>query len=78
MELLFHVLQYTPVVQQYETPVMEKNGKYPSRENIDEPLRLAIKVNSYILNLWIYIVRRNQRAAVYILDSCPLQLSSQI
>ncbi|EYC22512.1 hypothetical protein Y032_0017g3396 [Ancylostoma ceylanicum] len=37
------LLQYTPVVQQYETPVMERNGKYPSRENIDEPLRLAIK-----------------------------------
>ncbi|VDO75680.1 unnamed protein product [Heligmosomoides polygyrus] len=27
----------------YETPVMEENGKYPSRKNIDEPLRLAIK-----------------------------------
>ncbi|KAL6726097.1 hypothetical protein Aduo_008104 [Ancylostoma duodenale] len=41
------LLQYTPVVQQYETPIMEKNGKYPSRENIDEPLRLAIKNGHY-------------------------------
>ncbi|KHJ95169.1 ankyrin repeat protein [Oesophagostomum dentatum] len=41
------LLQYAHVVQQYETPVMEENGKYPSRENIDEPLRLAIKNGHY-------------------------------
>ncbi|KAK6014365.1 ankyrin repeat protein, partial [Ostertagia ostertagi] len=41
------LLQYTEAVQQYETPVMEANGKYPSREHIDEPLRLAIKNGHY-------------------------------
>ncbi|KJH49142.1 ankyrin repeat protein [Dictyocaulus viviparus] len=41
------LLQYTESVQQYETPVMNENGKYPSRENIDEPLRLAIKNGHY-------------------------------
>ncbi|KAJ1349470.1 hypothetical protein KIN20_005043, partial [Parelaphostrongylus tenuis] len=37
------LLEYTETVHQYEIPVMGVNGKYPSRENIDEPLRLAIK-----------------------------------
>ncbi|VDO75792.1 unnamed protein product [Haemonchus placei] len=41
------LLQYTEAVQQYETPVMEANGKYPSREHVDEPLRLAIKNGHY-------------------------------
>ena len=38
------LLQYMEAVRQYEIPLMEKGGRYPSRENIDEPLRLAIKV----------------------------------
>ncbi|CAI4230352.1 unnamed protein product [Auanema sp. JU1783] len=37
------LLQYMEAVQQYETPVVVENGKYPSRDNVDEPLRLAIK-----------------------------------
>ncbi|PAV71488.1 hypothetical protein WR25_12227 [Diploscapter pachys] len=37
------LLQYMEAVRQYEIPLMEKGGRYPSRENIDEPLRLAIK-----------------------------------
>ncbi|VDM77632.1 unnamed protein product [Strongylus vulgaris] len=45
--LLNRGAKYTDVVQQYEEAVMDKNGKYPSRENIDEPLRLAIKNGHY-------------------------------
>ncbi|CAJ0597305.1 unnamed protein product [Cylicocyclus nassatus] len=41
------LLQYTDVVQQYEKAVIDENGKYPSRENIDEPLRLAIENGHY-------------------------------
>ncbi|KAE9419822.1 hypothetical protein Angca_008981 [Angiostrongylus cantonensis] len=41
------LLEYTETVHQYEIPVMGVNGKYPSRENIDEPLRLAIKNGHY-------------------------------
>lgn len=33
------------VVEQYETPEFRAGDKYPQRENVDEPLRLAIKVN---------------------------------
>ncbi|WKY02140.1 hypothetical protein Q1695_015841 [Nippostrongylus brasiliensis] len=41
------LLQYSKAVHQYEIPVMDVNGKYPSRQNVDEPLRLAIKNGHY-------------------------------
>ncbi|CAI5454781.1 unnamed protein product [Caenorhabditis angaria] len=41
------LLQYMKVVEQYETPEFRVGDKYPQRENIDEPLRLAIKNGHY-------------------------------
>ncbi|CAB3399594.1 unnamed protein product [Caenorhabditis bovis] len=41
------LLQYMKVVEQYETPQFRVGDKYPQRENIDEPLRLAIKNGHY-------------------------------
>ncbi|VDM55515.1 unnamed protein product [Angiostrongylus costaricensis] len=45
--LLTNGAKYTETVHQYEIPIIGVNGKYPSRENIDEPLRLAIKNGHY-------------------------------
>lgn len=39
-----NMFQYMEAVRQYETPKITEEGRYPSRENVDEPLRLAIKV----------------------------------
>ncbi|CCD69430.2 SOCS box domain-containing protein [Caenorhabditis elegans] len=41
------LLQYMKVVEQYETPEFRAGDKYPQRENVDEPLRLAIKNGHY-------------------------------
>ncbi|UMM43345.1 hypothetical protein L5515_018874 [Caenorhabditis briggsae] len=41
------LLQYMNVVEQYETPEFRVGDKYPQRENVDEPLRLAIKNGHY-------------------------------
>uniref|UniRef100_A0A1I7TNF8 SOCS box domain-containing protein n=1 Tax=Caenorhabditis tropicalis TaxID=1561998 RepID=A0A1I7TNF8_9PELO len=41
------LLQYMKVVEQYETPEFRVGDKYPQRENVDEPLRLAIKNGHY-------------------------------